>query len=202
MLSGFFWIREEVTTRIYREKLQDLSQEYAALADRYNHAVKQSAVTELEVTQDSLSVVIRTIEGTIRRFDTPYNPKNEIFVDYIVGNGRIWIRRIFDESTPPEDAMVIDPLWEVVDWKMSGLDYGKIVYRSLEPGLWSIQVSGNGSLSLEPVDSSRIASLQAAPDLRRFEEIRLSLDREVENISLGDIFQFCINIFTTQDNTK
>jgi len=89
-LTGFFWVREEVTTRIYREKILDLSREYAALADQYNHAVRQSAITELEVTPDTLTVVIRTLEGTIRRIPTPFNPQDEIFVDYILGDGRIW----------------------------------------------------------------------------------------------------------------
>ena len=114
-----------------------------------------------------------------------------IFVDYLVGNGRIWIRRVFDDATPPENGMVIDPVWEVVDWKNAGLSYGKIVYRALEPGIWSIQVSGNGALSLEPSTGSHPDALAAAPEIRTFEEIRLALDAEVQAITFGDLWDYC-----------
>ena len=95
VVSGFFWLREEVTSQIYRNKLESMAAEYAELADRYNHAVRQSAITELEVTVDSVAVLIRTIDGEVKRIATPFNPREEIFVDYLVGNGRIWIRRVF-----------------------------------------------------------------------------------------------------------
>ncbi|MEX0324485.1 MAG: hypothetical protein AB3N33_00195 [Puniceicoccaceae bacterium] len=196
VVSGFFWLREEVTSQIYRNKLESMAAEYADLADRYNHAVRQSAVTELEVTGDSVTVLIRTIEGELKRIPTPYDPGEEIFVDYLVGNGRIWIRRVFDENTAPGNGLGIDPVWEVVDWKGSGLSYGKIVYRSLEPGIWSIQVSGNGALSLEPAPESHPDELAAAPAIRSFEEIQLSLDAEVQSITLGDLWAYCCGLFS------
>ena len=195
VVCGFFWLKEEVTSRIYRNKLEVLAGEYAALADQYNHAVRQSAITELEVTADKVTVLIRTIDGEVKRIPTPFNPKKEIFVDYLIGNGRIWIRRIFDQATPPEQALVVDPLWDLVDWKKAGLNYGKIIYRSLEPGLWSIQVSGNGALTLEPVATSTMASLVASPEIRSYEEIQLELDQSVKDIQLKDMWAFCLNGF-------
>ena len=81
LVSGFFWLREEVTSQIYRNKLEAMAAEYADLADHYNHAVRQSAITELEVTTDSVAVLIRTIDGEIKRIPTPYDPRREIFVD-------------------------------------------------------------------------------------------------------------------------
>ncbi|HSH09157.1 MAG TPA: hypothetical protein VK995_02130 [Oceanipulchritudo sp.] len=191
VVCGYFWLREEVTSRIYRNKLEIMAGEYAALADQYNHAVRQSAITELEVTESSVNVLIRTFDGQIQRVETPFDPKREIFVDYLVGDGRIWIRRIFDQATPPENALVIDPVWEVVDWKRGGLNYGKIIYRSLEPGIWSIQVSGNGALTLEPVEASRADQLQASPQIRSYEEIKIQLDREVQAIGLKDLWDYC-----------
>ena len=191
VLCGFFWLREEVTSSIYRNKLEAMAEEYAALADRYNQAVRESAITELEVTGDTVTVLIRTDDGAIRRIPTPFDPSREIYVDYLVGNGRIWIRRLFDQSTPPEKAMVIDPLWNVVDWRAGGLSYGKAIYRSLEPGIWSIVVSGNGSLNLERVAESRQDQLQASPAIRSYEEIKLSLDREVQAIGVKDIWAYC-----------
>jgi hypothetical protein len=196
MVSGFFWLREEVTSQIYRNKLEAMAAEYAELADLYNHAVRQSAITELEVTAESVAVLIRTIDGEVKRIETPYDPKEEIFVDYLVGNGRIWIRRVFDDSTPPENGMVIDPVWEVIDWKNAGLSYGKIVYRALEPGIWSIQVSGNGALSLEPSTGSHPDRLAAAPEIRSFEEIQFALDAEVQSITLQDIWDYCSGLLT------
>ncbi len=191
VVCGFFWLKEEVTSQIYRQKLETLAIEYADLAEQYNHAVRQSAVTELEVTDDSVTVLVRTIDGSIRRIDTSFNPQKEIFIDYIVGNGRIWIRRLFDQSTPPEAGLVIDPIWEKVDWKDAELKYGKVIYRSLEPGIWSIQVSGNGSLSLEPSTGSHPDELAFAPTIRSYEEIQLSLDQEVKSISWRDICDYC-----------
>jgi len=193
VVCGFFWLREEVTSRIYRNKLETLAGEYAALADQYNHAVRQSALTELEVTTDSVTVLIRTIDGQIRRIPTPFDPRREIFVDYLVGNGRIWIRRIFDQATPPEKALVVDPVWEAVDWKKAGLNYGKIIYRSLQPGLWSIQVSGNGALTLEPVAETRVEQLVASPEIQTYEEIQIKLDQEVKDIRFRDLWNFCLS---------
>ena len=191
VLCGFFWLREEVTSAIYRNKLEAMAAEYSTLAEQYNQAVRQSAITELEVTDATLTVLIRTADGTIRRIPTPFDPNREIYVDYLVGDGRIWIRRLFDQSTPPERAMVIDPLWDVVDWRTSGLRFGKAIYRSLEPGIWSIVVSGNGSLSLDRIADSRPDQLQASPAIRSYEEFKLSLDQEVQAIGLKDIWNYC-----------
>ena len=187
LLGAFFWVREEAVSRIYREKLDSLSTDYANLARHYNHAVRQSALTELEVTPDSVDVLIRTIDGDIRRIPTPFDPQGEIYLDYLVGNGRIWMRRIFDASTPPAEGLLIDPLWNEVDWPRAGMQYGKAIYRSLEPGIWSIQVSGNGALSLLPVDRSRLQYLEANPQIRSYEEIQTEIDQEIREIGFADI---------------
>lgn len=190
VMGGYFWLREEVTTRIYRNKLEALAHEYLVLSDQYNEAVRQSAVTELEVTEDSIAVIVRTADGQIRKQMTPYNPAREIYVDYLVGNGRIWIRRVFDSSTPPDEATLIDPVWETVQWDTASLDYGKAIYRSLQPGIWSIQVSGNGALSLEKVDRSLAATLEAAPEIRSYEEIRMEIEQDVKEIGPADLWGF------------
>lgn len=192
-LVGFLYVREEVTTRLYQEKLSALAADYASLATHYNEAIRQSAITELEVTPGSLNVLIRTADGQLQRIPTPFDPAREIYVDYLLGNGRIWIRRIFDDRTAPEDALLIDPLWQDVDWPQSGLRYGKAIYRSLQPGLWAIQVSGNGALSLEPVPTSQAERLLPAPEIRSYEEIQLELAAEVDRISTRDLIDFCLS---------
>jgi hypothetical protein len=192
--AGFLWVRQEIANRIYREKLDSLASEYAALASHYNEAVQRTAVTELEVTPSGLSVLIRTADGAIRRIETPFDPNREIYVDYLVGDGRIWIRRVFDDATAPGDGLVIDPVWSTVDWGTGSPAYGKAVYRSLEPGIWSIQVSGSGALSLEPAPASRPGSLVAAPPVRRYEEIQVQLDQEIREIGFADIRAFCFSL--------
>lgn len=196
VFGGYFWMRQEITSRIYREKLELLAVQYAALAEHYNTAVRQSAITELEVTADSVTVLIRTVDGSIRRIPTPFNPRQELYVDYIVGNGRIWIRRVFDESTPPGNAVVIDPVWEKVDWQSSSLSYGKAVYRTLVPGIWAISVSGNGALSLEQVERSQVARLQPSPEIRTYEEMKIALDAEVQAIGVDDWWLLFSGLFS------
>jgi hypothetical protein len=195
VMGGYFWFKETVTTRIYQDKLQALAADYAALAEHYNHAVRQSALTELEVTTDSVAVLIRTVDGAVRHIPTPFDPRREIYIDYLVGNGRIWIRRLFDDATPPGNGLLIDPVWEEVDWAGAGLSYGKAIYRALDPGIWSIQVSGSGALSLEPVKASRSGDLVAMPEVRSFEEIQLSLDPGNLRIGWTDMWEFWQNLF-------
>ncbi len=190
LLGVSLWVREGVVSRIYREKLDALSTDYADLASHYNHAVRQSAITELEVTEDSVEVLIRTVDGQIRRIPTAFDPQSEIYLDYLVGNGRIWIRRVFDASTPPDKALLGDRLWDEVDWPGAGMQYGKAIYRSLEPGIWSIQVSGNGALSLLPVDRSQLQHLEASPQIHSYEEIQTGIDQDIREIGFADIKTF------------
>lgn len=192
-VCGYFWAREEVASRIYRQKIESLAADYSALASQYNLAIRQSAITELQVDERSVAVLIRTVDGAVRRIETPFDPAKEIFIDYIVGRGRIWIRRIFDQSTPPESALVIDPVWDVVDWQDGDMKYGKVIYRSLSPGIWAIQVSGNGSLNLEPSAVSQADALAAAPEILSFEEIKLAMDEEVRSITIADVWAFCLS---------
>lgn len=192
---GFMWVREEVTTRIYRDKLDQLAVDYAALTTHYNDAVRRSAITELEVTGDSLNVLIRTADGRVKRIPTPYDPNREIYVDFLVGDGRIWIRRLFDDQTAPSEATIIDPVWNEVDWETAGLSYGKAIYRSLKPGLWSIQVSGNGALSLEPVAYTLTERLKNAPEIRSYEEIQIAIEEEIKQITFKDFLEVFRNPF-------
>ncbi|RMH26100.1 MAG: hypothetical protein D6693_07845 [Planctomycetota bacterium] len=137
--------------------LQTLRERYEALADRYDAAVSRTAVTELDVSEDgSVAVIVRDAAGPLRRIQTPFNAADEIYVDYAVIDGRLWIRRVFDAHTPPGSAVVVDPIVETIDWDQRPGGFGQAVYRSLAPGRWVVTVTGNGSLGLaradEPVD--------------------------------------------------
>ena len=62
---------------------------------------------------------------------TALGPAAEIYVDYVVRDGRLWIRRVFDSETPPATAVVVDPALADIEWSAEGEAYGKAAYRAL-----------------------------------------------------------------------
>lgn len=143
-----------------------LQREHEALRERYDATVRRTAVTELLVENNRLDVLIRTAEGELKRIPTIFDPRAEIYVDFVVLDGRIWIRRIFDSVTPPESGLVIDPLVESVDWDQRPEGFGKAIYRSLTPGRWVVSVTGNGSLGLTRAADSIPVDLTNRPAIR------------------------------------
>lgn len=170
--------RAQVRADVYRAKLEELARDYSALAEQYNTAVRRTAVTELVVADGQLSVRIRDAAGRERVIPTPFDPSDEIYADFVVLDGRLWLRRIFDRRTAPSDALVIDPAVDEVDWDRPGAGVGKTVYRSLAEGVWTVTVTGDGSLGLERAVESRRRPLAHAPEVREFEE----LVREAEQL--------------------
>lgn len=160
---------ESAATRLSAERarlesqLDVLRAEHSALQARHEDVVRRTAVTELLVQDGALTVVVRNAEGVLRRIPTPFNPAAEIYVDYAVLDGRLWIRRIFDSFTPPESALVIDPVIADIDWEQRPTGLGQAVYRSLGPGRWVVTVTGNGSLGLAPAADGAVVDLVARP---------------------------------------
>ena len=76
------------------------------------------------------------------KIDTVWVPQTSISLIF-----RVLIRRIFDEWTPPSLGLVIDGSLGTVDWEAEGVRLGKAVYRSLQPGRWTVSVSGAGLAS-------------------------------------------------------
>lgn len=186
---GYRLIRADLQAAVYRDRLQTLARDYQSLAETYNDAVRRTAVTELVVEKDRLDVVIRTAEGVLQSIPTGLDPAREIYVDYAVLDGRLWIRRVFDASTPPEKGVVIDPAIASVDWRDDSASYGQAVYRSLTQGRWMIAVSGDGALSLKKSDADRSLDLAHRPAIRSFEEIQAETDRRLREISLADVWE-------------
>jgi len=187
-LLGYRFLRAEAAEDIYRDRLQTLARAHADLADRYNSAVRQTAVTELLVTEDAVSVRVRDQDGAITTIPTPYSPEAEIYADYAVKNGRLWIRRVFDDRTAPANAVAIDPALANLDWAADdSLKVGKAVYRgALEPGVYTIAVTGSGALGITKSDQP--ADLQAAPPVADFTEIEADLDARLGRITLADVW--------------
>lgn len=163
--TAYTWGRSELTARLYRHQYTQLRERHRDLRDAYKELVQKTAVTELDVTDGRLTVVVRGATGDLQRVKTPFNPASEIYVDYVILNGRLWIRRVFDEHTPPNQALIIDPGLIEIDWNSDHAQHGEAVYRSLDEGRWTVTVTGNGALGLSKQESHAAAPLCRAPRL-------------------------------------
>lgn len=179
--------RSDLRADIYRERLRDIATDYTALAERFNSAVAQSAVTELVVEDGVMSVRVRSRRGVESVIPTPFDPQREIYVDYVVIGGRLWIRRVFDDRTPPMDGVVIDPELVDVDWDGPSAQVGKAVYRALGEGVWQVSVTGQGALGLVRVDESQRRPLIEAPEVLEFDTIEAKVREDEERVSFGDL---------------
>jgi hypothetical protein len=187
-LAGYRMVESRVAADIYRQRLSALGADYEALRSRYNEAVRKTAVTELLVKDNALSVVVRTSEGVQETQPTPFDPAGEIYVDFVVQGGRLLIRRLFDERTSPSLGMVVDPALVDIDWDDPRLSVGKAVYRRLSEGRWVVTVTGDGSLGLARQDDPRPGTLPAPPDIRDYDEIEKTLAAEIERIDASDVW--------------
>jgi len=191
-LVAYRFVRADVSAEIYRERLGEMRDAYAELTGQYNRAVRKTAVTELIVEDGAVRVRVRTMEGVEREIDTTLDPSREIYADYVILDGRLWIRRVFDSSMAPDDGVVIDPAVAEIDWDASSAKVGKAVYRRLAEGRWVITVTGDGSLGLGP--ASRSPSLTGAPEVGEFETIVDETDARVERVGLGDALRHALGL--------
>lgn len=187
-LLGYHLIRAEVTESVYRQRLEDVASQYESLREQYNDAVRRTAVTELLVHDGHLSVRIRNAAGVIKEIPTDFDPRNEIYVDYAIVDGRLWIRRVFDALTPPSKGLIIDPELAEIDWEGERATFGKAVYRSLGDGRWVVTASGDGSLGLM-LAGDEPTVLSAPVPIGSFEEIHSELRDEIANIGPSDVWR-------------
>lgn len=187
-LLGYHLIRADLSESVYRQRLEEIARQYESLRDRYNEAVRRTAVTELLVRDGRLSVRIRNAAGVIREIPTDFDPRNEIYVDYAIVDGRLWIRRVFDALTPPSRGVIIDPELAQIEWDGERATFGKAVYRSLGEGRWVVTASGDGSLGLMLAgDEPTVLSPPVA--IGRFEEIDAELRGRIAEIGPYDIWR-------------
>ncbi len=187
---GYRFLRSQAEAAVYRDRLGALAAEYEGLRATYNEAVRRTAVTELVVREGRLSVRVRTADGAISETPTPYDPRGEVYVDYVVRDGRLWIRRVFDASTPPSRAVVIDPAFGEVAWGEG--EVGKAVYRSLGEGRWVVSVTGGGSLGLVRAGEADEVELSGAPPVREFEPAVHEADAAARAIGLREVLSSAI----------
>jgi hypothetical protein len=186
--TGYRLLRSAIQVDVYRTRLVELRRDYAGLKDQYNEAVRRTAVTELQVQDGKLTVSIRTAAGEIETLETPFDPTLEIYVDYVVVDGRLWIRRVFDEKTPPGEGLLVDPKWMDVDWDAAGASHGKATYRQLGDGRWVVTVTGDGSLGLARPERATV-ELSPPPPIREFEPIDREIDENIRQLTVTEIAQ-------------
>lgn len=186
---GYRLVRSKVELDVYRDRLAGLANDYEALRSAYNEAVARTAVTELIVKDGRLSLAIRTIQGVDRVIDTPFDPAREIYCDYVLLDGRLWIRRVYDSRTPPSKGLVIDSSLEQVNWNDPAARYGKAVYRSLDEGRWIVTVTGDGSLGLAKTDAKAEVVLSGPPPVRDYEQIKKQIDDRMADVTASDVLK-------------
>ncbi len=183
---GYRFVRADVESAIYRQRLVELIDDYENLRDRYNDLVTETAVTELFVHDGKLTIRVASKAGVIHEIPTAFDPSGEIYVDYVVVGGRLWIRRVFDAGTPPGEGLVIDAERKLIDWDDEAVAYGKAVYRALGEGRWVITMTGSGALGLGLADEQTPA-LSEPPEIHRFDAIAQQTQRQVQSISARDV---------------
>ena len=191
LTMGYRSMRHQVAADVYRQRLLELAGQYEHLRGTYNDVVRRTAVTELVVEDGTLSVVVRDAEGVVKEIPTPFDPAGEIYVDFVVVDGRLWIRRVFDGATAPSLGLVIDPALQDVTWDKETSQVGKAVYRALGEGRWVVTVSGNGSLGLERSRSP--VELRSAPPVSDPDEIAAEVDGRVGAIGAGDVWHWLVD---------
>lgn len=187
VIFGYRFVRADLASEVYRERLSELSAAYQDLALEYNRAVARTAIAELVVENRTLSVRIRNDAGVVETIETRFDPAGEIYVDYAVVDGRLWIRRVFDELTAPSEGLVLDPSLGAVDWESEQAAYGKAIYRSLTEGRWVVSVTGSGALGLVRADPETEHALSRAPSIEEFETIADDADAAVTEIDAGEV---------------
>lgn len=189
---GLRFARADAAAQVYQDRLRDLSGEYESLRSQYNSAVRQTAVTELVVKDRRVTVHVRTIEGTSETIETACDADKEIYVDFALIDGRLWIRRVFDADTAPSNATIINPRLVDVDWESEGALVGQAVYRMLGEGRWVVRAAGDGALGLARVDDDAVINLSSPPEIGSFEEVQSAVDEQIEKVGWRDVLSAVI----------
>jgi hypothetical protein len=187
--AGYRLLRSDIALGIYQARLGDLSRDYEKLRAQYDEVVRKTAVTELVVRDGQLRVSIRTAAGEIQTLESPFDPAKEIYVDYVLVDGRLWIRRLFDEDTPPGEGMVIDPSFVDLDWSDDGAAHGKAAYRQLGEGRWVVTVTGDGSLGLARHDSATPVELSGPPPVRSYAPVEEEVEAVLRDLEPREVLR-------------
>ena len=189
---GYNFMRSNIAADLYRDRLREAVKENEAMRQTFNEEVKKTIVTELLVQDDeTVCVVFVAADNTERIVATPFKMGAEVYVDFIVRDNRLFLRRVFDENTKPKEALHIDPELQTVDWKNLSIPRGSATYAQLnKKGRWTVSVSGNGALQLTKADDNvKRQPLTITPAVKDYEVIEKEMNAKVEEIGVGDVMQ-------------
>lgn len=191
-IAGYQWAKANVAQDIYRDRLASLRADYEQLAEQYNQAVTPRPVTELFVEDGRVCVIVRKGDGQLVRIPTPFDAwNNDVYVDYVLADGRLLIRRVFeirdgqDTSKPVQvDAELVQVQWG------DAVPFGKAIYRSkMEEGRWVVSVTGDGSLTLQRIADDQPIELATQPRVHEFAPVDRRADQDVQRIGVADVWQ-------------
>lgn len=183
---GYQVLRNGVAADVYHDRLVELNDDHNELIGQYNKAVTRTAVTELLIENGTVCVNVRTADGQLEPHPVDANPAHPIYVDYVVKDSRLLIRRVFDSKSVPDDAGVIDSALLNLDWTDPTLKHGQAIYRQLTDGRWIVTVSGDGSLALAKVEADVEVDLLTAPKIGEFDPVE-STQEAIKQISPSDV---------------
>lgn len=187
--------RSRIAETIYRKRLRELCGKYEDLRRQYNEAIRRSAVAELTVNGDRLAIAYRVGGRIVKNTPLPFDPKREIYVDFVVVDGRLLIRRVFSEDTPPRAGVRLNARLLGVDWDRPDARVGKAVYRRLSEGRWVVTVTGNGALGLERLDDHAPSPpLAPEPAIRDYRTILQNVQSQTRAISLREALGACLRL--------
>lgn len=187
---GYRLMKADITAEAYRKRLVSLSHDYEDLRQDFNTAVSRTAVTELVVRDGAVGVEVRTIDGGRRMIATPYVAGTQVYVEYVVVDGRLWIRRVFDDRTAPEKGVVIDPKFAQIDWDAPSVAVSKAVSRRLTEGRWVVSVTGDGSLGLTRREGP--VELVPNPVVREYEPLTDPVDPDLGEVGPVDVLRHAV----------
>ena len=188
LVSDYGLLRARLSDEILRHRLELLAADYEALRERYGAVIARTAVTELRVADGHLSVVVRSLDGVLHEIETPYDPTQEIYVDYAVLDGRLFVRRVFAEDVPPREGVLVDPALLAIDWDDVRAGHGKAAYRTLGEGRWIVTVTGGGALGLAPAPDAP-PELSPPPRLRRFEPVESRVEARLAEVDVAEVWR-------------
>ena len=195
-LLGYQWAKSSVAKDIYRERLTVLQDDYEDLAEQYNQAITPRPVTELLVEDGIVCIGVRKGTGELIRVQTDFNIReNQVYVDYIVVDQRLLIRRAFEfhqtNAVPPDKVVYVDPDLLEVDWDPKRIPYGQAISCSrLADGRYIVSVTGDGALGLKKIGMDDPINLATQPRIEEFKPVDQRADQDVERIGVGDVWRY------------
>ena len=232
LLAGVLWLgytlyRTRIEAAYYKEGVKTsiaryqsvldhynlVAKRFMKLRDNYNRVLSRTAITELKVQGKKCFVVLRNSEGVIAEVETPVDLSKEVFVDYVVFDNKLFIRRVFDSSTAPDSAHDLFADGAIrsalpggaVNWDVKRFKFGKSIYRRLDEGVWMITVTGGGALAIErkekvphlgfidPVKGVPLQRFAREDFVTRQKEMDRQIERYRKQLSFVDVIRHVIS---------